>query len=679
MKKFKILKPLMALPVAATPLCVLSSCGGDDFIELATKLKEETINLFTEQICPLHRATYDCGEAAGFIREYLSNLEGVTLAGYDEWSKIDEVKTVGMEALTTETYDESWDGVLFSDKTIRGGGKTYGNMWYDIPASNPDHELDPPLTLQSHYDMGLEFADKKAWDDWAEIATLDDPHKGGVKPVNDPENEILRAAEKTTPLGADNGLGIALMLVFAKHQKEFHHGKIRLLFTVDEQASTSDISAGADLLRYDQLYGQYPATGKYQSRSLAADGETRAYPFGENYEYSNILSLNGIVKGLIYSSSAGIHDCLMATQNDTLGTDDLTPIGDGTPGIGTNKNPIYKIKVSGLHGGHSSEDINKGYANALQILMSVLADSSVDDMDNEKYGFHILDIGVPQNAYSIPKDATAFITSNAHIAGHDELTTDAILQAKVDAFQSMYRSAYPNDPGITVTLTKSTEDSPFTDPEDTIVTDRIQNTGYVLNTVRSEELCEFFSLLKYGPLTFFPGTKQTEVLTSQNFGPLSVTLSKDSGNQPHCNISFHIVIRSASEVEREIFSYYAHAYAVKVLNWITKTKDIYDMELPIWEYNKDDKLMLLSEEAYNRLGYRPDVTNLHGWAEIACIPRIYEEAKLEWKPFISCFGPTITEGHTLMESVWTDTMMSWIRCALYVMDNAFQLIRTPQK
>lgn len=698
MKKLKLLKPLMVVPVAATPLCVLASCGGADYIEFATELKDQTLTIFENEICPSHRSTWDCGEAADRIRKYMKKLDPVVYAeptGWDEWSKIKDVIKIGDDELT-QIYPKSWKGPKFSAPY-----PDYGNMWYDLPATK-GHETDPKITLQSHYDMPIEFNDE-SWASWSETEWL----SGGVKWTLDQENEILKSRDDSTCLGADNGLGIALMLAIAANRNNFEHGPIRLLFNVDESASVEDtyvfpdgtprnedIVAGADLLRYDQIYNQYPSPAAaekgegVESYSHAGTIDGDPFPFGEDYSWSNILSLDGIVKGRIYQSSAGIHDCSMSAKLEPIDGDieNLTEIGDSDalPYYDAD-NPVFKVEVSGLHGGYSSEDINMGYANALQILMRLIGDDSIDQKSGDditKYGFHILYLNVPTRSSNIPAKATAFITSSALSKDYPDIkTTEEFLKKKAEIFKNATLHSYPNEKGIEINVTKGDDtdiDHRFTGKDLEIVSNVVDEQKYMLNSERSLELCEFFSSLLYGPMTYFDDSFK-EVKTSQSFGPLDILMEKNEDGDPACSVSFRIIIRSADPDERWLFSEFAHLLALRTISWIGDIdSDIEDAILPIWEYNKNDKLVDLAREGYTNLGYKPEVTHLHGWAEIASYPRIWElggEGE-EHKPFITCIGPTITEIHKQNEAVWTDTMVSWIRNVLYICDHAIKLRRT---
>ncbi|MEY4098866.1 MAG: hypothetical protein RL300_37, partial [Pseudomonadota bacterium] len=95
-----------------------------------------------------------------------------------------------------------------------------GNLIVRKPAS-AGREMVPGVVLQCHLDMVCQ-------------ANADTPHDF----LHDPITPVLRdgwlVAEDTT-LGADNGIGVAMMLA-ALEDPELIHGPIEALFTVDEEA-----------------------------------------------------------------------------------------------------------------------------------------------------------------------------------------------------------------------------------------------------------------------------------------------------------------------------------------------------------------------------------------------------------------------------------------------------------
>lgn len=129
---------------------------------------------------------------------------------------------------------------------------------------------------------------------------------------------------KETTLGADNGIGLAMQLAVLSN-KTLVHPPIECLFTTDEE------------------------TGLYGATNLNANLLTG----------KTLINLDTEEEGEFCIGCAG--------GMDTLATVTYTP--ETSPeGLF-----FFDVKVSGLQGGHSGEDINKGRGNAIKILAEYLA------------------------------------------------------------------------------------------------------------------------------------------------------------------------------------------------------------------------------------------------------------------------------------------------------------------
>jgi len=196
------------------------------------------------------------------------------------------------------------------------------------------------VVLQSHMDM---VGEKNA----------DYPHNWKTDPIKPSVKNGWVTATNTT-LGADDGIGIASQLAILADDK-LVAGKIECLFTVDEESGMT----GAINLKPDFFTGR------------------------------TLLNLDSEDEGILFIGCAG--------GMDTVGTMayELVPVPAGS--IACN------ISVTGLHGGHSGDEIHKGYGNAVKIMDSILLDLSA--------GFNIsiawFDGGNLRNA--IPREAFATI------------------------------------------------------------------------------------------------------------------------------------------------------------------------------------------------------------------------------------------------------------------------------
>jgi dipeptidase D len=169
------------------------------------------------------------------------------------------------------------------------------------------------IVLQSHTDMVCE---KNA-------STNHDFDKDPIQPIVD--GEWLKA--KGTTLGADDGIGIAAQLAILE-ARDISHGPIECLFTVDEETGLT----GAFALKSDFVKG------------------------------SVLLNLDSEDEGQLFIGCAG--------GKDTSVTFDYKK--ETTPAM----HLPFKIAVTGLKGGHSGDEINKGLGNAVKIINRFLWNAS---------------------------------------------------------------------------------------------------------------------------------------------------------------------------------------------------------------------------------------------------------------------------------------------------------------
>lgn len=111
-----------------------------------------------------------------------------------------------------------------------------GNLIVRKPAS-PGMEAVPGVVLQAHLDMVCQAND-------------DTPHDFSRDPIVPVLRDGWLVAEGTT-LGADNGIGVALILA-ALEDRDLVHGPLEALFTIDEESGMGGARGlGADELARD--------------------------------------------------------------------------------------------------------------------------------------------------------------------------------------------------------------------------------------------------------------------------------------------------------------------------------------------------------------------------------------------------------------------------------------------
>ena len=210
-------------------------------------------------------------------------------------------------------------------------------------AATAGYEDRPCVILQSHMDMVCEKLPEVDFD-------FD----------NDPiQTKIVDGwvmAEGTT-LGADCGIGMAAALAILL-DTDSEHGPIEALFTVDEETGLT----GAFNLGKGMLSGKY------------------------------LINLDSEDEGEIFIGCAGGVDTVAYFKAEY----DPAPV----------EYDYYRLSISGLMGGHSGDDINKGRANSNKLLARILLEAHEDYNARISY----MDGGNLRNA--IPRDAYAVFGVN---------------------------------------------------------------------------------------------------------------------------------------------------------------------------------------------------------------------------------------------------------------------------
>lgn len=184
-----------------------------------------------------------------------------------------------------------------------------GNLVIRKPATQ-GYEKAPTVVLQAHLDMVCQ-------------ANAGTPHDFLTDSITPSIQNGWVLAENTT-LGADNGMGVALILATLEDQS-IAHGALEALFTVDEEA------------------------GMGGARGLTANTLTGTC----------LLNLDTEEWGSFYLGCAGGLDVTIAQKNAGG-----APIPSGYA--------TYSLTITGLRGGHSGVNIHEGRGHAIKLLMRTL-------------------------------------------------------------------------------------------------------------------------------------------------------------------------------------------------------------------------------------------------------------------------------------------------------------------
>ncbi len=243
--------------------------------------------------------------------------------------------------------------------------------------ARPGRESAPMALLQGHLDMVCEKNEGT-------------PHNFDTDPIKVVRDGDWLKADGTT-LGSDNGIGVAAALAVMESD-DIAHGPLEFVFTIDEETGLTGAA-------------EFPAGLLKSKYFLNLDNEERGT--------------------LCIGCSGGVNTT--ARRKATL--------GQPRPGA------AWRIKVSGLRGGHSGVDIHQGRGNAVRILGLVLQ-RLLDRLPLE-----IADLKGGSARNAIPREASAVVVMDA--GREKELRTLlAELQAEIQSDLGGF------DPGLQLALEK---------------------------------------------------------------------------------------------------------------------------------------------------------------------------------------------------------------------------------
>lgn len=405
-----------------------------------------------------------------------------------------------------------------------------GNVLITCPATK-GRENSPTIILQSHSDMVCE------------------KNSGVVHDfAKDPINAVIENGwmiAKETTLGADCGIGIAASLAMME-DKETPHGKIESLFTISEETGMD----GAFALSKDFMTG------------------------------SILINLDSEDEGQLFIGCAGGID--------------TTAVFDYHRKRVAKESAIYKIGFCGCIGGHSGDDIDKGRANAIQLLSRSL----YEIMKNHTVTLCYIDGGNKRNA--IAREAYAIIAFDPK-----ELSQIKKIHSRI-AGEISAEFATP-DPNIKPIFEKA------------------QWKGYAIDSQTARNMISCFNSCPHGVLVMSPDIKGL-VETSTNLASVKV-----QGTSVRVGTSQRSSITSAR--------HYA-AQKVEAAFLLAGARVSHEGEYPGWKPQLKSPILDLCKHSYKKLfGNEPTVRAIHAGLECGLILDKYPGLDM-----IS-FGPTILGVH----------------------------------
>lgn len=404
-----------------------------------------------------------------------------------------------------------------------------------IKPASEGYEDHDTVILQSHLDMVCEKVEGSTHDFTC------DPIDLYV------EGDILKARDTT--LGADDGAGVALMLSILE-DKSLEHPRLECLFTTTEETGMD----GALGLSDNAL------TGK------------------------NLINLDNEEDWIIIVGCAGGIHSKLSKDFERVEKDNLTN---------------FKIKISGLQGGHSGSMIHEARANAIKLIDSLL----LKIKNRVNFALQTFEGGSKYNA--IPSSSYAVIGVN---------------KEDIDEFKDAYEE-YSKE--IKDANLKRELDLQFTlEQVDT-------NNLYICEDV-SQKIIKLVQIFPHGVNTM---DKELGIVQSSN--NLAIIETKDN------TFILHSSIRSSDNDDYD--------YLYKEFEKLAKN-DGFEIEFsdgyPMWKPNFDNELLDVAKRVYKDMRNEDvEVLVIHAGLETGIFDEKYPNLNM-----IS-IGPTITGAHTPAESI----------------------------
>jgi dipeptidase D len=444
-------------------------------------------------------------------------------------------------------------------ETARGLGlqaraDAFGNVVVKKPAS-PGKERVRSIALQGHLDMVCEKNKDKVHDFSRDPLEL--VRKGNMLMANG------------TTLGADNGIAVATNLAIME-DRSLVHGPLEFLFTVDEETGLT----GASNLAPDFL----------ESRTL--------------------LNLDSEEEGDLYVGCSG--------GKDTIGRwkVDMEKAPPQTVAV--------HLKVSGLKGGHSGLEIDKGRGNAIKILNRLL-------LELADIGARISSIegGNKHNAIPRETEAVLFVPKK---------NLDAARTA-VEAFAAIARAELATvEPDLTIAMTveKSAK-------------------GKVISRGQQKKLLKTIAALPHGVTKMsadIPGLVET---------------------------STNVAVIHTGKKEILIATSQRSSVSSEILEIVQTVSSVFDLGgakventdgYPGWKPNLDSPILKIARSTYTSMyGKAPAVKAIHAGLECGIIGE-----RVPGMDMVS-FGPTLEGVHSPDEKIHIDTVEKYWNFLLGMLRN----------
>ena len=360
-----------------------------------------------------------------------------------------------------------------------------------------------------------------------------------------------------TTLGADDGIGMASQMAVLISE-DIAHGPIEALFTVDEET-----------------------------------GLTGAFALQPNFfESKTLINLDSEDEGELFIGCAGGMDTTATFDYEK----EVVPAGY----------KAFKLEVKGLNGGHSGDEIDKGYGNANKILTRVLWNS-------DKYDLKIADIVGGNLRNAIPREANAVVV---------------VREDSVAEFKTFFQEFAKDVRAELKTTEKNLE----------LVISETETPEFVIDENTQYNLVNSMYACPHGVIAM-SRDMENMVETSTNLASIKMHKNKNE---------IFVTTSQRSSVESSIHDIASMVESVFIL---AGAKVEHGDGYPGWTPNTDSEIMKVSSNSYEKLfGKKPVVRSIHAGLECGLFLEKYPDLDM-----IS-FGPTLRSVHSPDERINIETV-----------------------
>ncbi len=413
------------------------------------------------------------------------------------------------------------------------------------------------IVLQSHMDMVCEKNNDIDFD-------FDND---GIQTIIDGEWVTANG----TTLGADDGIGMAAQMAVLIDDS-LEHGPIEALFTVDEETGL---------------------TGAFNLEAGFFDGKI-------------LLNLDSEDEGEIFIGCAG--------GIDTTAWFDFKKV------TAPKSHQALKIAVTGLKGGHSGDEIDKGHGNSIKILNRYLWET------NKKFNIELgyFEGGNLRNA--IPREASAIFL----VPHHDKEQARADFNVFIHKMEMEYGST---EPGMKLML------------------ESIDSPEWVIDSVTKNNLLDAL----YGcPNNVISMSKRMKGMVETSTNLAAIKFKNDT--------LIEITTSQRSDLES---GKYDIAQSVESVFRLAGAKIEHSDGYPGWTPNPDSEILEVAKASYQRLfNQTPVVRSIHAGLECGLF--------LEKYPYLDMvsFGPTLRFVHSPDEKIHIGSVQKFWDFLVDVLKNA---------